>query len=67
MPATRKIPAWGDRVGCSAHAYPNSNEEKKILKNPNTSETRLRYRLSRNQSHRRVSNYRDHLIILTFP
>ena len=32
MPATRKIPAWGDRVGCSAHAYPNSNEEKKNFK-----------------------------------
>ena len=45
---------------------PTLMRKKKILKKPNTSETRPRYRLSRNQSHRRVSNYRDHLIILTF-
>lgn len=46
---------------------PTLMRKKKFKKTPNTSETHPRYRLSRNQSHRRVSNYRDHLIILTFP
>ena len=45
---------------------PTLMRRKKNLKNPNTSETRPRNRLSRNQSHRRVSNFRDYLIILTF-